>query len=293
MNSTRLMDRAPEPGTTGPVTNETKSVGPAQLESLRNLALLLLLIPFPGGDPKPREPVASPEPAPSIPKPRTTGGGPGNGPEVFAPGESAPGLDPALEDALRRDYQKRLPRLRPLFAEAGRRHGLDWRLLAAVGYQESKWNHRAVSAEGVRGLMMLTGTTARELKVRDRFDPGQSIAGGAAYLSRTLTALPAQIPDPDRVWYALAAYNLGPGHVEDARALVRARGGDPDRWAELKRVLPLLAHPAWHRHTHHGRARGGVAVRYVNSVRRYYELLVWLTGAEENRETTLARADGT
>jgi len=287
------MDRAPESGpAAGPVTNETKSVGPTQLESLRNLALLLLLIPFPGGDPKPREPVASPEPAPSIPEPQTTGG-PGNGPESSTQSESAPDLDPALEDALRRDYQKHLPRLQPLFAEAGRRHGLDWRLLAAVGYQESKWNHRAVSAEGVRGLMMLTGPTARELNIRDRFDPAQSITGGAAYLSRTLTALPAQIPDPDRVWYALAAYNLGPGHVEDARVLIQARGGDPDRWDELKRVLPLLAHRAWHRHTRHGRARGGVAVRYVNSVRRYYELLVWLTHEEESRKPLLARADGT
>lgn len=203
-------------------------------------------------------------------------------------------FDPALDSSLRKDYRDRLPRFKRLFVRAGQQHGIDWRLLAAIAYQESKWKSNAVSAEGVRGMMMLTGVTAKELKVSDRFDAAQSIAGGASYLEQTLGNLPAGIADPDRTWYALAAYNLGPGHVEDARSLVRAKGGDPDKWIEIKQVLPLLGRPDWYRKTRFGKARGSVAVHYVNSIRRYYDLLVWITGLEENRRLALGfgRAEG-
>jgi membrane-bound lytic murein transglycosylase F len=207
----------------------------------------------------------------------------------------AAAFDPALDSALRRDYRTRLPRFKPLFVEAASRHNIDWRLLAAISYQESKWKSTAVSAEGVRGMMMLTGVTARELKVRDRFDAAQSIWGGASYLRQTLATIPPHIQDPDRTWYALAAYNLGYGHVEDARGLVRENGGDPDKWIEIKKVLPLLGQEDWYRRTKHGRARGRVAVHYVNSIRRYYDLLVWLTEAEENRQMAQGfawKADG-
>jgi membrane-bound lytic murein transglycosylase F len=199
----------------------------------------------------------------------------------------AEAFDPALDSSLRRDYRSRLPSLKPLFVRAGEQHNIDWRLLAAIAYQESKWKSNAVSPEGVRGLMMLTGVTAREVKVRDRFDPAQSIAGGAFYLKQTLANIPADIQNPDRVWYALAAYNLGPGHVEDARNLVRSKGGDPDKWIEIKQVLPLLGKQSWYRKTKYGRARGSVAVHYVNSIRRYYDLLVWITEAEEKRRLTM------
>jgi membrane-bound lytic murein transglycosylase F len=195
----------------------------------------------------------------------------------------AQAFDAVLDDALRQDYRERLPRYRHLFERAGERYGLDWRLLAAIAYQESKWQSRAVSAEGVRGMMMLTGLTARELNVRDRFDAAESIRGGASYFRRMLVELSPEVEDPDRIWFALAAYNLGPGHVEDARELVRRRGGDPNKWIEIKKVLPLLGKPAWYRQTRHGKARGGVAVHYVNSIRRYYDLLVWLS-EEENRQ---------
>jgi membrane-bound lytic murein transglycosylase F len=203
-------------------------------------------------------------------------------------------FDPALDSSLRKDYRERLPRFKRWFMEAGERHRIDWRLLAAIAYQESKWNSNAVSREGVRGMMMLTGVTARELKVRDRFNAAESIAGGASYLKQTLANIPADIENPDRLWYALAAYNMGPGHVEDARGLVRAKGGDPDKWIEIKQVLPLLAKESWYRKTKHGKARGGVAVHYVNSIRRYYDLLVWITEREESRRLALGfgRADG-
>lgn len=201
-------------------------------------------------------------------------------------------FDPALDSSLREDFRSRLPRFRQLFERAGERHGLDWRLLAAVAYQESKWKHTAVSPEGVRGMMMLTAPTAKELKVRDRFNPAQSIDGGASYLRQTLAGISSDIQNPDRIWYALAAYNLGPGHVEDARHLVRTHGGDPNKWIEIKKVLPLLGKPDWYRRTRHGKARGSVAVHYVNSIRRYYDLLIWLTEEESSRRVAMGGDGG-
>lgn len=187
-------------------------------------------------------------------------------------------FDSELDIALRRDFHKRLPRIKRWFVQAGHRYSLDWRLLAAVAYQESKWVREAVSPEGVRGLMMLTEETARELKVQDRTDPATSIMGAAAYLKQTLSNIPEDIAEPDRTWYALAAYNLGYTHIEEARDLVQRKGGNPDMWIEIKKVLPRLSTLPRQGRTHKGgNQRGLVTVNYVNSVRRYYDLLVWLT----------------
>jgi membrane-bound lytic murein transglycosylase F len=196
--------------------------------------------------------------------------------------------DAALDSSLRVDYKKRLPKYKGMFKRAAVESGLDWRLLAALAYQESHWNGRAVSAEGVRGMMMLTGNTARSLHVTNLFDAGQSIRGGAKYLKATLAQIPPHIQDPDRTWFALAAYNVGWGHVEDAREIVRGRGGDPDKWIDVKAVLPMLEKRAWYRKTRHGKARGALAVHYVNSIRRFYDLLVWLSEEDENRRLAFA-----
>ncbi|HSH27731.1 MAG TPA: membrane-bound lytic murein transglycosylase MltF, partial [Wenzhouxiangella sp.] len=115
-----------------------------------------------------------------------------------------------------RQIRKRLPELRPFFEQAAEAHDLDWRLLAAVGYQESHWNPAAVSHTGVRGVMMLTQRTARQLGVDNRVDPEQSIMGGARYLRSMIARVPDRIENPDRLWLALAAYNIGYGHLEDA-----------------------------------------------------------------------------
>lgn len=195
--------------------------------------------------------------------------------------------DASLDSAIRLHYRKRLPKYKHTFQKAGKDQGLDWRLLAALAYQESQWDGNAVSAEGVRGLMMLTGVTARELNVTDPFDPVQSIRGGASYLREAKAQIPAHISEPDRTWFALAAYNVGHGHVEDARHLVRQRGGDPDKWIEVKQMLGLLDKRYWYRQTRHGQARGALAVHYVNSIRRYYDLMVWLD-VEENASHELA-----
>jgi membrane-bound lytic murein transglycosylase F len=192
--------------------------------------------------------------------------------------------DTALDNSLRVHFRQRLPRYRSMFERAGMRSGLDWRLLAAVAYQESHWDRGAISAEGVGGMMMLTNDTARELKVSNRMDAAQSISGGSTYLSQVLANMPPEIQEPDRTWIALAGYNIGYGHIEDAQHIVRQRGGDPNKWIDIKAVLPLLGKRNWYSKTAHGKARGALAVHYVNSIRRFYDLLVWLTEGEDTRK---------
>jgi len=183
--------------------------------------------------------------------------------------------------------QDRLPEFRPLFEQAALDVGLDWQLLAAVGYQESHWNPNAVSPTGVRGVMMLTQRTARQLGVDNRLDPAQSIDGGARYLRTMMERLPERIEEPDRLWLALAAYNIGLGHLEDARVLAQRQGGDPDSWADVRDHLPLLTQERWHRQTRFGYARGHEAVSFVDNVRTFHEILLWM----ESRQHPLLTAN--
>lgn len=172
------------------------------------------------------------------------------------------------------DIKTVLPKLRKAFVRAGRQAHLDWRLLAALGYQESHWKSGARSPTGVRGLMMLTRTTAERVGVSDRLDPEQSIEGGARYLKRVIAKIPKRIGEPDRTWLALAAYNIGFGHLEDARILTQRQGANPDRWAEVKLRLPLLSKKHWYKKTRYGYARGAEPVQFVANIRRYYNMLV-------------------
>lgn len=180
-----------------------------------------------------------------------------------------------------RHVHERLPALRPHFEEAAAETGLDWRLIAAVGYQESKWDPKAVSRTGVRGLMMLTADTARRVGIEDREDARQSILGGARYLVEVREKVPARIPDPDRTWLALAGYNVGFGHLEDARILTQRHGRSADSWEDVRAHLPLLAQERWHVETRLGYARGWEPVHFVDNVRGYLNMLVWLTGAPD------------
>jgi len=169
--------------------------------------------------------------------------------------------------------QTRLPRYLDWFKEAAAKHELDWRLLAAMGYQESKWDPYAVSFTGVRGLMQLTEDTAAMMRAGDRLDPRASIFGGARYLSRLMGMVPPRIPEPDRTWFAVAAYNVGFGHVEDARVLAQQQGRNPDRWEDVREFLPLLAQERWYTRTRRGYARGWEPVRYVDNVQAYLNIL--------------------
>jgi membrane-bound lytic murein transglycosylase F len=166
-----------------------------------------------------------------------------------------------------------LPHFKPVFEEAAQRYLLDWRLLAAMSYQESYWNPNAVSPTGVRGIMMLTEDTAQHLGISDRLDMRQSVFGGSTYLHKLRDRLPERITEPDRTWMALAAYNIGINHLEDARIITQTQGADPDKWNDVKERLPLLAKTVWYSKTKHGYARGYEPVQYVNRIRTYYEIL--------------------
>jgi len=176
--------------------------------------------------------------------------------------------------AIDRRILTHLPKYQALFEQAGEKFNIDWHLLAAMSYQESHWDRNAVSPTGVKGLMMLTKNTAKLMKVTDREDPAQSIEGGAAYLASILKRLPERIQEPDRTWMALAAYNVGLGHLEDARKLTQGSGKNPDLWPDVKSHLPLLSKRKWYEKTRYGYARGGEPVHYVQNIRRYYDILL-------------------
>lgn len=190
-----------------------------------------------------------------------------------------------------RHYESRLPRYRATFEQAGADWDVDWRLLAAIGYQESHWRSQAVSPTGVRGLMMLTQATADYLGIEDRTDPTMSILGGAQYFARQTERVADTVVEPDRTWMALAAYNVGFNHIKDARMIVEWQGGDPDNWIDISNALPLLAQRKWYSQVPYGYARGWEPVLYVNNIRAYYNILRWLTEQEETEEPEQAIDD--
>ncbi len=169
-----------------------------------------------------------------------------------------------------------LPKLRPHFHEAQRLTGIDWRLLAAVGYQESHWDQFATSPTGVRGLMMLTDETADRMGVKNRLDARESIIGGSKYLLKLRETVPERIPEPDRTWLALAAYNQGYGHLEDARILAARLKTNADSWLDVRKAYTKLHEPAIYESLKHGYARGEEAVQFVENIRNYADILTKL-----------------
>lgn len=173
------------------------------------------------------------------------------------------------------NVEGRLSEYKDLIEEVALEYQIDWRLLAAISYQESYWNPRAVSPTGVKGMMMLTRNTAKEMGVSYRFDARQSLRGGARYFKKMYQLLSDDIGEPDRSWFALAAYNIGRGHLEDARILTEQQGGNPHHWKDVKERLPLLRQRKYFSKTRFGFARGDEAVNYVQNIRHYYSLLTW------------------
>lgn len=190
-------------------------------------------------------------------------------------GPDAPRMQLEMARAFRNHIETRLPLLRPWFEEAGRETGLDWRLIAAMGYQESKWDRDAQSFNGAQGVMMLMPQTAPTVGVEDPFDPRQNILGGARYFIEVRDKLPERIREPDRTAMALAAYNVGFGHLEDARIITQSRGGNPDRWNDVRDNLPLLAQEGWFLQAKRGYARGWEPVQFVRRVQLYRDALEW------------------
>jgi membrane-bound lytic murein transglycosylase F len=182
---------------------------------------------------------------------------------------------------------ERLPHYRPLFESAANESGIDWRLLAAVGYQESKWDPIAQSADGALGVMMLTSDTADAMGINDRTNPEQNIVAGARYLAEVREKVPDRIAEPDRTWLTVAAYNVGFGHLEDARIIAQARGKNPDSWVDVRDCLPLLAQERWFLKAKRGYARGWEPVQFVDRVQRYLTLLEWQPGEAMANESTV------
>lgn len=169
---------------------------------------------------------------------------------------------------------KLLPKYKHLFKQAQEITGIDWRLLAAISYQESHWDTFNTSPTNVRGLMMLTEATADQMGVTDRLDPKQSIPAGAKYISLLIDTIPDRVPEPDRTYMALASYNIGYAHVEDARVLAQRLKLNPDSWADIKKTLVMLNNPDYYVNAKYGYCSGGAPVIFVESIRSYHNILL-------------------
>ncbi len=177
--------------------------------------------------------------------------------------------------------RSRLPEFEVLIRREAQKHGFDWRLIAALAYQESHYHPLATSYAGARGLMQLTRTTALEMGIRDRYDPAQSIRAGVEYLATMHERFDTAASERDRLLLAMASYNVGYGHVLDAQAIAREKGLDAGRWSSLEETLPLLSRPEYYRRAAHGYARGTEPVRYINRILTYYDILRRLAPSEE------------
>jgi membrane-bound lytic murein transglycosylase F len=181
-----------------------------------------------------------------------------------------------------RRAKKELQGLESTLRKVGEQENIDWLLLAAISYQESHWDPDSVSRTGVKGMMMLTHAAASEVGVSDRTDMLQSLRGGARYFNRLLSRLPDEIIEPDRTLFALAAYNAGYGHIQDARKIAEMRGFDPNRWSDVEQQLPLLTRKEWYSKTLYGYSRGYETVGYVRNIRQYHRFLQYRTGNDNS-----------
>ena len=169
---------------------------------------------------------------------------------------------------------KLLPKYVQLFKEAQDITSIDWRLLAAISYQESHWDTFNTSPTNVRGLMMLTEATADQMGVTDRLDPKQSIPAGAKYIKLQIETVPERVPEPDRTYMALASYNIGYAHVEDARVLAQRLKLNPNSWADVKKTLLMLNNPNYYVNAKYGYCGCGQPIIFVESIRSYHNILV-------------------
>ena len=168
--------------------------------------------------------------------------------------------------------ETRLPHFKDIIKKEAERHGFDWKLIAAVVYQESHFDRLARSYTGVRGLMQITQRTAREMGITNRLDPEQSVRAGVKYLKRLYDRW-EEISGRDRIKFALASYNVGYGHVRDAQDIARRQGYDPEEWSGVRKALPLLRIKEHYQQTRYGYARGTEPVRYVQRIMKYYSII--------------------
>ncbi len=179
------------------------------------------------------------------------------------------------KDSLRVDLSGRLSPYDELVKKYARQYGQDWRLITAQMYQESKFNPQATSWVGARGLMQIMPVTGRELGFTDLHDPEENIHAGVKYMAQLVDRFDPKIPLDERMRFALASYNVGYGHVLDARRLARENGWNPDQWfGHVERAMKLLAKPAYYQRARYGFCRGGQPVHYVSNVQSFYDAYV-------------------
>jgi len=183
------------------------------------------------------------------------------------------------------DMVSKLPKLEDIFKEAAIKHNIDWKLLAAISYQESKWDNNSISPTGVKGLMMLTESTAKMLKV-DRLNIHESIDGGARYIVSLLNKF-SEYSNQTNINLALAAYNVGPGHIEDVIILSKKDNTNIDEWQNLKKYLLKLHKKEFYKTTKYGYARGWEAAQYVENVKQYYDILSFLEDNDEEDDNNI------
>ncbi len=171
-----------------------------------------------------------------------------------------------------RRLKSRLPLYKDYIVEAAEKHGFDWRLIAAQVYQESHFNKRAESHAGAYGLMQLTHTVAKSLGVEDIYDPEENIAAGVRHL-KDLYDYFRDVKGDDRLYLSLAAYNIGQGHVRDARILAKRKGLSPDKWSSIVKTLPLLKYRKYYGRSGYGYCRGDEPVQYVRQILLWHDIL--------------------
>lgn len=166
----------------------------------------------------------------------------------------------------------RMPKYQPILMAAAREYGFDWRLIAAQMYQESHFRQYARSHAGAYGLMQLTRRTAKSFGVTKLYDPEQNIYAGIQHLRNLHDYFDIE-SESDRMDIAMAAYNIGQGHVRDAQKLALKLRMDPNKWSTLKKVLPLLRYRRYYKDTTYGYCRGTEPVAYIKQIKIYYDIL--------------------
>ena len=185
-------------------------------------------------------------------------------------------LDRKLAQNFLDDVEKRISPYLAAFKAAGKKYQIDWRLLAAMAYQESKWQPNAESNKGAYGMMQITPPTAQSIGLNNPGNPTENILAAAKYLDQLRDQVDDQAPEPDRTYLAMAAYNIGIGHLNDALTLTRQQGGDADRWRDVRPRLLQLSDPSVYRKLKAGYAQGEQTVRYVENIRALHDLLIWV-----------------
>ena len=176
--------------------------------------------------------------------------------------------------------EERLPQFEDSFKKSSENLDVHWTLIAAISYQESHWNPKAISDTGVRGMMMLTQKTAKEMGIKKRTNAEQSILGGANYFQKNLSRLPEEMPKLDKIWMALASYNLGFVNITLARERTIERGGNPNLWSDVSVYLNEILIERYANETNEFE-KHVQALEYVQRIQLYYQTLSILNREKE------------